>query len=289
MKNSNVYIGLFIAVLIGVGVIGFSKVNQANAKITNGIDNYTISETWELPADLNEISGIVWLDPHTLACVQDENGVIYIYDLDEKSVRDEIPFAGNGDYEGIALHNDDLYVMQSDGLLYEIKDWNAVNKVISAHQTDFKSSNNMESLTYSIKDNCLLTIPKDKDVKDELKGIYKISFSSKNVDRNNPAYAIDMHAPYLKAYRNKKIHKTFNPSEIAVHPKTNEIYVLEGKNPKLLILDVDGSLKKVYKLDEINFPQPEGMTFSAAGDLYISNESATGPATIHLVELKSLK
>lgn len=287
MKKPNIFVALFVAVLIAVAVIGFSKVSKANAQITEGIDNYTISETWQLPEELNEVSGIVWIDNHTLACVQDENGMIYIYDLDEKSVSDEIPFAGNGDYEGIARHHNDLYVMQSDGLLYEIKDWKATNKIVSSYQTDFKSSNNMESLTYSSKDKCLLTVPKDKDVDENFKGIYKISLSSKTVDINTPAYKIDMNADALKPYKGKKTHKNFNPSEIAVHPKTNDIYVLEGKNPKLMILDSLGNLKTVYKLDEINFPQPEGMTFSEDGDLYISNESSNGPATIHLVELST--
>ncbi|MBO3098146.1 SdiA-regulated domain-containing protein [Gelidibacter pelagius] len=288
MKKSSLFIGLFIAVLIGIAIIGFSKVSQANAKITEGSDNYTISETWELPDELDEISGIVWIDDHTLACVQDENGIIYLYDLDEKSIREEIPFSGNGDYEGIALHKTDLYVMQSDGLLYEIKDWRETNRTISSYQTGFKAANNMESLTYSAKDSSLLTAPKDKDANDEFKGIYKISMTSKRVDVNSPTYKIEMNAEALKNYRDKKLRKTFNPSEIAVHPKTNDIYVLEGKNPKLLILDEHGNLKNVYKLDEINFPQPEGMTFSADGDLYISNEAVIGAATIHLVDFKML-
>lgn len=284
MKKSSLFIGLFTTVLIGIAVIGFSKLSQTNAEITEVMESYTISETWELPTELNEISGMVWIDDHTLACVQDENGVIYLYDLDMKSITEEIPFAGNGDYEAIALHNTDLYVMQSDGLLYEIKDWRNTNKTISSHQTGFKSSNNMESLTYSKKDQSLLTVPKDKDAHDEFKGIYKISMATKRADVNSPAYRIEMNAEALKEYRGKKLHKTFNPSEIAVHPKTNDIYVLEGKNPKLLILDKNGGLKNVYKLDEINFPQPEGMTFSADGDLYISNEAVGGAATIHLVD-----
>lgn len=285
MKKSTIFIGLFVALLIGIAVVGFAKVNKSNAEITEGSGNYTISETWELPSELDEISGIVWLDSQTLACVQDEDGMIFIYDLDEKKVTDKIPFAGNGDYEGIALHENDLYVMQSDGLLYEIKNWNGTNKVVSSYQTGFESSNNMESLTYSKTDAALLTTPKDKDVEDDYKGIYKIDLTSKNVNRKNPAYRIDMTSTILEPYKNKKRHKTFSPSEIAVHPKTKDIYVLEGKNPKLLIMNAEGALKTVHKLDEISFPQPEGMTFSADGDLYISNESANGPATIHLVDL----
>lgn len=287
MRNPKIFVGVFVAVLIGVAVVGFSMISNANALIMEGSDNYTISETWELPSELNEISGIMWIDNHTLACVQDENGVIYIYDLDERKIADEIPFAGNGDYEGIANYKDDLYIMQSDGLLYEIKDWRKTNKVVSSHQTGFKAVNNMESLTYSIKDACLLTAPKDKDSKEDFKGIYKIALSSKTTDITAPAYKIDMTHEALKDYRGKKLNKTFNPSEIAVHPKTNDIYILEGKNPKLIILDAKGDLKVVFKLDEINFPQPEGMTFSEAGDLYISNESVNGPATIHMVSLKT--
>lgn len=287
MNKSNLFVGLFTAVLIAVGVIGFSKVSKANAELTKGSDQYTITDTWELPTELKEVSGIVWIDHRTLACVQDENGFIFIYDLEEKYVREKISFAGNGDYEGIALRNKNLYVMQSDGLLYEVEDWESADRVISAHQTGFKSENNMESLTYSLKDNSLLTAPKDKDIDAEFKGIYKVSMTSKDAGERVPTYKIDMNADDLRPYRDKKLRKTFNPSEVAVHPKTNDIYVLEGKNPKLLILDEQGSLKNVYKLDEINFPQPEGMTFSAHGHLYISNEAVSGPATIHLVELKT--
>jgi uncharacterized protein YjiK len=289
MKRANLYVGLFVAVLLAVGIIGFSRVNKANAKIADGMDNYTIAETWELPVELNEISGMVWVGNNTLACIQDEDGKLFIYDLTDKAISEEIPFAGKGDYEGIALYKDDMYVMQSDGLLFEIKNWNTTNKIVSTHKTGFQDANNMESLAYSALDSSLLTIPKDRDSKDDFKGIYTIPLSSKKADTNTPAYKIEMNAKALKIYRDKKLFKTFNPSEIAVHPKTNDIYVLEGKNPKLLILDANGTLKSVYKLDEINFPQPEGMTFSEEGDLYISNEAANGTATIHLVEFKQVK
>ncbi|MBA6154473.1 SdiA-regulated domain-containing protein [Gelidibacter maritimus] len=287
MKKSSLFIGLFIAILVGIAIVGFYKVNQANAEITKGMDNYTILETWELPDALDEVSGIVWVDDNTLACVQDENGIIYVYDLYESSIKEEIPFAGNGDYEGIALNKIDLFVMRSDGLLYEINNWREANRTISAHETGFKSSHNMESLVYSPNDSSLLTAPKDKDSDDSFKGIYKISMTDKSVDLDAPTYKIDLNADALSKYRSKKLRKTFNPSEIAVHPITKDIYVLEGKNPKLMILDQQGALKTVLKLDEINFPQPEGMTFSTDGELYISNEAAGGSATIHLVEFKT--
>lgn len=287
MTKSNIFVALFIAVLVSIAVIGFSKVDQANSQLTKGSDNYTIVETWELPMELNEISGMVWLDHHILACIQDENGIVFIYDLDEKAISEEIPFAGNGDYEGIAHHDNILYVIQSDGLLYEINPWNTPERSIKSHQTRFTSLNNLESLTYSVPEKSLLTAPKDKDKDLAYKGIYKVGMSSSgNLDQDSALYKIDLHSEMFDEYRGEKIHKTFSPSEIAVHPLTNEIYVLEGKVPKLLILDEKGILKRVYKLDEIHFPQPEGMTFSAQGDLHISNEAVNNSATILLVELK---
>lgn len=286
MKNPKIYVILFITVLIGIAVIGFSKINESNEKIMLGKDNYIINETWELPTELDEISGITWIDNHTLACVQDEDGKIFIYDLEERKIADEIPFAGNGDYEGIAKHKNNLYIIQSDGLVYEIKNWTDTNKAITSFQTGFKSSNNMESLAYSEKEESLLTVPKDKDSQDSFKGIYKIDLQNKSANLKTPLYKVDLTNEAFKPYRGKKLHKTFNPSEIAIHPKTQEIYMLEGKNPKLVILDKNGNLKRVLKLDELNFPQPEGMSFSESGELYISNEASNGPANIHMVTLK---
>ncbi|WP_299391045.1 SdiA-regulated domain-containing protein [uncultured Gelidibacter sp.] len=287
MKRSAIYVAVFSAVLVGIAIIGFSKVSKANEQMVEASKHYRITETWELPKELEEISGITWLGNNTLACIQDEDGIVYIYNLDQKSIVEEIPFAGNGDYEGIALNGDTLYVMQSDGLLYEIKNWNDANRVVSSHQTGFKSSNNMESLTYSSNDAALLTVPKDKDSQEDYKGVYKISLPIKNLDTDSPAYKIDMNSDVLAPYREKKARKTFFPSEIAIHPKSHDMYILEGKHPKLLIMDSAGTAKSVYKLDEVNFPQPEGMTFNENGDLYISNESVGGAANIHLVELNN--
>lgn len=286
MKRTSIYVSLFIAILVGVASVGFSKVSEVHEEITQNTSNYRIVDTWKLPEELKEVSGITWVDNNTLACIQDEDGIIYIYNLKERKVTNEISFAKNGDYEGIAVNKEDLYVMRSDGLLYEIKDWNKNNKVISAHETGFKASNNMESLVYSKKEDVLLTIPKNKDETEDFKGIYRISLATKNADKTNPAQKISMTDDALKNYRSKKLHKTLNPSEIAVHPITHDIYVLEGSNPKLLILNPKGVIKHVFKLDKTDFPQPEGMTFSENGDLYISNEaSSKGTATIHLVVL----
>lgn len=248
-------------------------------------NQYSIEKTWKLPKALKEISGITWLSENTIAAVQDEDGILFIYDLEKSKIIEEIRFAGSGDYEGIAINNKDAYVMRSDGLLFEIVRFREEDKKVSKFQTPFSEKNDMESLTLDAKDHHLITIPKERGLKDDtIKGLYHIPIDSMKMNIT-PKIRIDMNDAALKKYKKKKAHETFNPSDVAIHPKTGEYYVIEGTRPKLVILAVDGTIKNVIKLDSDNFPQPEGITFSPEGKLYISTEAGGGKAAIMEVVL----
>src|SRR3954469_25329989 len=45
-----------------------------------------ISRKWEMPHQLKEISGIVWLDENHFACVQDEAGEIFIFNTGQNKI-----------------------------------------------------------------------------------------------------------------------------------------------------------------------------------------------------------
>lgn len=283
MKRTKIF---FITLIISVSVIviafAFNDSLQNTTKTING--DYSISKTWELPSSLDEISGISWIDKNTMACVQDEQGIIFIYDLNKKSIIKEITFADAGDYEGIAIVGKDAFVMRSDGLLYEISDYNSDSKSVKSFQTSFDAKNNMETLTWDQQAKSLITSPKDRDSNsDAYKGVYQISTQHLKSDKQ-PIFKIDMNETAFKSFKGKKEYKTFNPSDIAIHPKTHDMYVLEGKNPKLLVLDSKGQIKTIHHFNSSDFPQPEGITFSPEGAVYISNEAKNGKATIHLVE-----
>lgn len=246
---------------------------------------YTIKKTWELPDILNEISGMVWLEDNKIACVQDENGIIFIYDLKTKKISDQVEFDDAGDFEAITIAGKDAYIMRSDGLIYEIRDFRGPDKQVSSFKTKFSEDNNMETLTYYRETNSLLTVPKDRDLNYEnIKGIYEIPLKTRRI-KANPLYQIDMKSPKFKEFAQNKVSKTFNPSDMAIHPKTGDLYLLDGKYPKLLVLDPKGAPKKVHSFKEGDFPQPEGITFSPDGTLYISNEAHKGSATLHEVKL----
>ncbi|HZH01113.1 MAG TPA: hypothetical protein VEY32_08525, partial [Flavisolibacter sp.] len=77
----------------------------------------------------------------------------------------------------------------------------------------------------------------------------------------------------------------FNPSGMAIHPQTGDIYIVEGTHPKLLIMDRRGNIKTLHPLQSSSFQQPEGITFSPSGETYISNEGGKGKGNILLVNL----
>lgn len=291
----NLKFALIISVL--VIAISFFAFNSFKERLTTGSNKamantesnhsnkYTIKNTYNLPKILNEISGIVWLNYNTFACVQDESGTIFIYNTEKHTITKKIKFAGKGDYEAIAINNKDAYILRSDGLIYEVKNYDTDNLEIVKIETPFKSYNNMESLTLDKDNNQLLISPKDYDLgKKHIKSIYKIPLSTQEMD-DNAIVNIDLKADILKDFKKKKIHETLCPSDIAVHPKTKDIYVLDGRNPKLLILNTKGKIKDVFKLNKHKFAQPEGITFSADGRLFISNEANKEKANILEVEL----
>lgn len=284
---------LFLISILVVSVIVAFFVNDRIASQKKTIilekeftSNYSIENTYHLPAILEEVSGIVWLSNNTFACIQDEDGFIFIYDTKQNAIIENIKFAGTGDYEDLAINNNDVYVLRSDGLIFEILNYKSENRTISTFKTPFSEANNMESLTFDTLNNRLLIAPKDIDLgQKHIKCIYEIPIATKLMNTISIA-KINLEANEFKEFQHKKTHKTLRPSAIAINPITQDIYVLDAKNPKLLRLNSKGELLKMYALNKSEFAQPEGITFDNEGNLYISNEAANNWANILEVHLK---
>jgi uncharacterized protein YjiK len=234
--------------------------------------SYEIINRWQLPSELREISGMEWLENDQIAAVQDEDGILFIYDLKEKKITERIEFGKPGDYEGLALMNENAYVLESNGNITEIKNYQNPDREITYLQTAFRSNNNTESLEADQVNSRLLIMSKDRDLNsDRIKGIYTLSLKNRKFD-SEAVYQVSMDDEVLKQFKDEDLKKTFRPSDLAIHPVTRDIYILDGTKPKLLILDDQGIVKRSISFHEDDFPQPEGITFSPDGTLYISSE-----------------
>lgn len=270
-----------LVAIISLLVLALERKSRSQERIFTG--GVKIEKTWELPDVLEEVSGIAFLDKNRIAAVQDEEGKIFIFNISSEEIEQEIHFSGNGDYEGIAVSGNVLYVVESNGTIYEIQNFSEAEPEIREYSTRLSRNNDVEGLFFDAGKNRLLLSVKEKDpTAKDYKGIYAFDLDQKKLLKE-PAYKMRFEGkPFQKAEK-EHVQSIFRPSEVAKNP-AGEILLLEAESPQLLILDASGKTKSLYHLDEDDFPQPEGLGFDPAGDLYISNEGK--PGTIHKVKIE---
>jgi hypothetical protein len=245
-----------------------------------------------LPYILHEISGITVIDSLSVACVQDENGIVFIFDLLKNEIKKQFFFHTDGDYEGIARAENTLYVLRSDGMLFEIINYGSSGKTKEIFTTGIPAVDN-EGLCYDQKANRLLIAPKSDIWKgsgnDKTRPVYGFDLNS-GILIEEPVFNFDLSVIKRFASENKlalpvkgKKDKTvsepdirFRPSAIGIHPLTNKLFVLSGIEQMLFVFNMNGTIEYIEKLNPDIFSMPEGITFFKNGDMLISNEGRNG-------------
>lgn len=292
MRKRILFVPLIIAALVAA-----KSYESASPDDTKG--NYDLSAPLErhvLPPVLNEISGITDISYSEIGCVQDEKGIIFIYDLKQRKLAQQVVFSVDGDYEGLTRVNNDMYVLRSDGMLTEVKNYRSKSMVKNSYHLDIPTINN-EGLCYDEKNNRLLIAAKSKAGKGkELKDtrlIYAFDLVQKKL-LSKPVLEIDVaalvryaaakkiklpEAPKKKGEGTRSLFKFF-PSSVAVHPFTGSIYVISAIDRTMAVFSPKGDIIDFYLLDKQKFNKPEGITFLANGDFVISNEGEGTVPTI---------
>jgi uncharacterized protein YjiK len=249
----------------------------------------------KLPQKLHEISGICFYRKKELACVQDEKGVVYFYDIKKDKLRSTTSFSRNRDYEGITDVNDTIYVLCSNGDISEIDSAESVTSI--SYSTFLNKENNSEGLCYDPANYRLLIACKGKPKKGTaskgMKAIYSFDLSQKKLSET-PVFVIDPDSvkahliefadpgifSFLSSENADKKDFAFDPSEIGIDPLTSDIYILSSVGKTILCLDPRGAIKFAFHLNPHLFKQPEGLTFSKDGTMYISDEGREGKANL---------
>lgn len=257
---------------------------------TDALPSYNLDhpdERLQLPEILREVSGITDVDINTLALVQDENGIVFIYDLEKNKIKRQFEFAEDGDYEGITRVGKTLYILRSDGTLFEIEDYEKESLQVTAYDTGILAKNN-EGLCYDPVYNRLLIANKSKAGKGKeykgIKAVFSFDLETKTTSEH-PVYEFSLQAinrfvadneielPIRTTKKGKQVPTPeFKPSAIAIHPITNQLYMLSAADHLILIFNIKGGIETVQVLDEFMFNKPEGITFFENGDMIISNE-----------------
>lgn len=250
-----------------------------------------------LPEILMEISGLTDLDESNIACVQDEKGIIFIYNFLSKKIEQEFTFGADLDYEGLTRVGETFYALTSDGTLYE------TNLSSSSIKTNLFKLNlpswDNEGLGYDEKNHQLLIAPKSKlgkgsEYKD-LRGIFSFDLKTKKLN-DTPLFYFKVSELVDFAKKNniqlitqekpKGGFKEFNfrPASVAVHPTTDDIYVLSAEDFCLAIFKRTGEIQNLIMLDSKVHTKPEGITFLTNGTMIISNEGIEKNPTLLIFE-----
>ena len=247
---------------------------------------------YTLPDALQEISGMEYYKNGIIACNEDEHGILYLYDTKTEKVVHKIKFEKKGDFESTALSGDTAWVMKSNGQLYRfpISPEKLVNPVL--YNTPFKVRNNIEGLCYKPDDNSLLVACKDEaGIGKHLKGraVYRFDISKGILDQQpfihitNEEYQKKLKLFGLDALN----HTPLKPSGIAIQPVTGYIYLIASVGKLLIVFNKDKEIIDMVPLMSSMFSQPEGITFSPEGDLFISSEGRDKDG--YILQFKSLK
>jgi len=248
-----------------------------------------------LPEILHEISGLTAIDSSTFACIQDENGILFFYDAVKNRIVKQYAFHGDGDYEGITQVDGTIYVLRSDGELFEISDYNSKDFHVSSYATGIPAMNN-EGLCYDRKNNRLLIACKSKTGRGReyknSRAVYGFDLTSKTHSAT-PVFVLDFRdieqfarehqrtLPLSHAKRSKPPGKIqLKPSAIGIHPLTGKIFLLSADTRLLLVLNRNGGIEQLEPLNPVLFNKAEGITFFNNGDMLISNEGQEKRPTV---------
>lgn len=263
------------------------------------------SKTIILDPKLTEISGLKHISGNNFVCIQDEKAHLYFLDFDKNEIYRKVKFGEPGDFEDLAIVDNNVWAIKSNGNLFRIKNYKDEDFKTKVFHTKLKKKNDCEGLTFDPHHNRLLIACKghpfyeDKKSKNN-KAIYAFDLENNKLQKE-PVFLLD-----LEEIKNNRSYNTltswglelmalldenkgdlsFQPSGIAIHPHTKNIYLIASVGDLLMVLNPTGEILALVDLNDRLFNQPEGICFDEKGNLYISNEAKEHKPSIHKFILK---
>lgn len=222
----------------------------------------------DLPVYLDELSGLAYYPKDTSVFgVIDEDGILFKIPIMNPSKTSEWVFDKQRDFEDLVLVDSTFYALVSNGDVVRI---NFNGDSISTEKSEFSATSGKKTNEFeSIYEDAGKIVILCKECEDDKKS----KISSYVFDPANLTYTqhttIDM-APIAKRIKADKL--ALKASAAAINPITKDLYLVSSIEKVIVILDSTGTFKELYKLNPKIYKQPEGISFTPAGDLIISNE-----------------
>ena len=235
---------------------------------------------WIMPQELKEISGLALTPDGRLLAHDDE--VSRIYEIDpRKGVIIKSFLFGNGlrgDFEGITVAGDNIWVIKSNGELYTFKEGeNGTRVPYTKFDTKLGKECEFEGIVYD-PDSAFLLLPcknpRGKGLDDELV-IYRWKLGASD-DTGITRIMI----PVGEAVGSNKW-KRFRTSDITRDPATGDYVLISSLEHGLIVMKGDGEVISSHSLPGKHH-QAEGVAITRDSILIISDEATSKPAAVTL-------
>ncbi len=238
-----------------------------------------------LPDALREISGLATTADGRLITHGDERAIVH--ELDARRGRSVRTFAldgrRRGDFEGVAVVDDRLFLMTSDGWLYETRadaGRDGASTSATAYDTGLGASCELEGLAYEPSDRSLLRGCKHPRTR-ALRG--RVTLFRWSVDRRasgRPSAASVAVSVAESAATRGTGAGAFATSAVERDPRTGHYVLVAGPQRLLAEVTPAGVVVATRRLDHALHPQPEGIAFLGDSALLIADEGGSGRATL---------
>ncbi|RYG48088.1 MAG: hypothetical protein EOO01_13975 [Chitinophagaceae bacterium] len=225
----------------------------------------------KLPLELDEISGVAYHPgDSSVFAINDEKG--WLYKIKRGQQIQTWKFSPGADFEDVVLRDSAFYVLRSNGdiirLSFNGTDQPTVQQFYFSEQGE--SKNEFEILYYDSTRAKLMLICKDCEM-DKKKSLTAFTFDPASGKYTGSPFSINVQN-IASAIGEEKM--KFKPSAASINPRNGLLYIISAINKLIVVTDVNGNIKEVCHIDPGIFKQPEGISFTPAGGMIISNESA---------------
>jgi uncharacterized protein YjiK len=278
--NRVLYCSLLSCLLLAA--VGFSSCQLLWSP--NTPKNYVLPRPRKMILDkkLNEVSGLFYLkNENAMIAVSDNKQKIYRITQDgnvNHYFNDDI--GPQEDYEDLVKVDSTIYVLISNGTIVAVTPSDS-GLLVNKYPFWSTDKNDFETLYYDPESKGLVILCKNCDVEKgkNIRTAYRFDLAGKQFD-TKPYYTISSKA-VKNSLKDGKI--DFEPSAAAIHPLEKQLYILASAGNLLVITDLKGTVRNVYRLNPTLYPQAEGIAFAPNGDLYVTNEAKLGkPTLLHI-------
>ena len=227
-----------------------------------------------LPRALTEVSGLAKASGNSVFAHNDEQAVIHelrISDGEKLRSFQLGAFGVAGDFEGVAVAGGRIYLVTSDGRIYDAAIGEHREQVdYSVYDSGLGKRCEIEGLSRAPTAGYLLVLCKEmKRKKDRGRlEIHRWKIGSERAEEE-PFLSI----PLDELLGGGKTGK-FRPSALEWDPEERQIWIASARSRELLVLGPTGTLLEWRKLDRERHPQVEGLTLLPGRQLVLADERA---------------